>query len=102
MKKPTFAIRKWLVRGLMVVGAIIGVTACQHSHKQHHKSHKKHHQSEESSMSSSEDESSDIEVIEDVYGPPSEEIETVYGPPVEDLEPVDPDFDDEPVPLDEN
>ena len=86
MKKTTFTIRKWLVRGLVVVGAMIGVTACQHT--------KKYNLDDDESISSSKSsevsdvsEVSDISVVEDVYGPPVEEIddmrsvETVYGPP---------------------
>ncbi len=89
MRKSTLTIRKWLVRGLVVVGALIGVTAC-------HSSHKKHCNSDaDESLSSSE--SSEISVVEDVYGPPIEEVETVYGPPsyFDDTE-VEPEIVDEP------
>ena len=89
MKKTTFTIRKWLVRGLVVVGAMIGVTACQHT--------KKYNLDDDESISSSKSSEvsdvsevsdiSDISVVEEVYGPPVGEIddmrsvETVYGPP---------------------
>ncbi len=83
MKKPTFVIKKWLVRGLVVIGAMIGITACQHT--------KKYNLDDDASISSSESsENSDISEVsdiseisdvEDVYGPPIEDIETVYGPP---------------------
>ena len=86
MKKPTFVIRKWLVRGLVVIGAMIGITACQHA--------KKYNLDDDESISSSKSSEnsdiseiskisdiSDISVVEDVYGPPVDEIETVYGPP---------------------
>ena len=89
MKKTTFTIRKWLVRGLAVVGAMIGVTACQHT--------KKYNLDDDESISSSKSSEvsdvsevsdiSDISVVEEVYGPPVGEIddmrsvETVYGPP---------------------
>ena len=81
MKKSTFIIKKWLVRGLVVVGALIGVTSCHHA--------KKHHSSDadESLSSSATSEVSDVSVVEDVYGPPIEdiegisEVEVVYGPP---------------------
>lgn len=103
MKKPTFVIRKWLVRGLVVIGAMIGVTACQHT--------KKYNLDDDESISSSEasDASdSDISVVEDVYGPPVEDIEevssveVVYGPPsyFEDSERV-PKIDDEIMPSEE-
>ena len=81
MKKSTFIIKKWLVRGLVIVGALIGVTSCHHA--------KKHHSSDadESLSSSATSEVSDVSVVEDVYGPPIEdiegisEVEVVYGPP---------------------
>ena len=89
MKKTTFTIRKWLVRGLVVVGAMIGVTACQHTKKYNlddDESISSSKSSEDSDISEVSD-ISDISVVEDVYGPPVEEIddmrsvETVYGPP---------------------
>ena len=88
-----------MVRGLVVVGALIGLTACQSTHKKHHNTHKKHYQEDESSISDDESESSEIEVIEDVYGPPVDEVETVYGPPsyFDDIE-GKPDLIDEPMP----
>ena len=84
MKKSTFIIKKWLVRGLVVVGALIGVTSCHHA--------KKHHSSDadeslSSSATSEVSDVSDVSVVEDVYGPPIEdieeisEVEVVYGPP---------------------
>lgn len=81
MKKSAFVIKKWAVRALVVVGAMIGISSCSDNSK-------KNSQSNESPES---DKQSDIEVVEDVYGPPIEDIgphETVYGGPVEDLEPV--------------
>lgn len=83
MKKPSFVIKKWLVRGLVVIGAMIGVTACQHT--------KKYNLDDDASISSSKSsENSDISEVsdiseisdvEEVYGPPVDDIETVYGPP---------------------
>ena len=83
MKKPTFVIKKWLVRGLVVIGAMIGVTACQHT--------KKYNLDDDSSISSSKSSEnsgisevsdiSEISDVEEVYGPPVDVIETVYGPP---------------------
>lgn len=83
MKKPTFVIKKWLVRGLVVIGAMIGVTACQHT--------KKYNLDDDSSISSSKSSEnsgisevsdiSEISDVEEVYGPPVDDIETVYGPP---------------------
>ncbi|MBO4721747.1 MAG: hypothetical protein J5629_02310 [Muribaculaceae bacterium] len=89
MKKTTFTIRKWLVRGLVVVGAMIGVTACQHTKKYNLDNDESISSSKSSEVSDVSEVSdiSDISVVEDVYGPPVEEIddmrsvETVYGPP---------------------
>ena len=80
MKKTTFTIKKWLVRGLVVLGAVIGVTACHHTKKCSVDDDKSVSSSESSDISEASD-VSDISVVEDVYGPPVEEIETVYGPP---------------------
>jgi hypothetical protein len=95
MKKYTFIIKKWLVRGLVVIGALVGVTACQHSCKKSHNS-----DADESLSSTAASEKSDVSVVEDVYGPPIEdieEVEVVYGPPsyFEDKE-ADPVIIDEP------
>ena len=86
MKKPSFVIKKWLVRGLVVIGAMIGVTACQHT--------KKYNLDDDSSISNSKssensgisevsdiNDISEISDVEEVYGPPVDDIETVYGPP---------------------
>ena len=80
-----------------MVGALIGVTACQHSCKKHH------HSDDDESVSSST--SSDISVVEDLYGPPIDEfddmssVEVVYGPPsyFDEIE-GKPDIVDEPLP----
>ena len=103
MKKSTFIIKKWLVRGLVVVGALICVTSCHHA--------KKHHSSDadeslSSSATSEVSDVSDVSVVEDVYGPPIEdisEVEVVYGPPsyFEDQE-AKPAIIDEPQPSESN
>lgn len=79
MKKTTFIIKKWVVRSLVALGALIGVTACLHSCKKSH-----NRDTTERLSSTSVSENSDVGVVEDVYGPPIEdieEVEVVYGPP---------------------
>ena len=84
MKKSAFLIKKWGVRAMVAVGSLFGISLFSCTPSQSH---------DDSSASASEDKKSDVEVVEDVYGPPVEDIddissyETVYGPPVEDLEP---------------
>lgn len=96
MKKSAFVIKKWAVRALVVVGAMIGISSCGDNNKENS-------QSNESPKS---DDSSDIEIVENVYGPPIEDIgphETVYGGPVEDLEPVSaPALDEVEEPISDN
>ena len=80
------------MRGFVVVGALVGITACQHS--------KKYNLDDDESLSSSE--SSDISMVEEVYGPPIDEIddvsplEVVYGPPSDFIDPESVSYIDEP------
>lgn len=67
MKKVSFNIKKWSVRSMVAIGAMLGLSACGGN----------------SSTTSS---------VEAVYGPPPEmekeieQVEDVYGPPVKDFE----------------
>ena len=62
MRKITFNIKKWMVRTLMAVGSLVGITACTHPKI-----------------------GDIVHRGEKVYGPPPVDInvvEDVYGPPV--------------------
>lgn len=85
MKKVSFNIKKWTVRSMVAIGAMLGLSACSNN------------SSTNSTVvlygppSMLED---DMEQVEDVYGPPVEDIgdeiepvEVVYGPaPVEEFD----------------
>ena len=68
MKKVSFNIKKWAVRLMVAIGAMLGLSAC-----------------------SSSGSSSSTSSVVHVYGPPPdvekeiEQVEDVYGPPVEDI-----------------
>ena len=84
MKKSTFIIKKWLARGLVVAGALIGVTACHHSKKPINSD------ASESLSSSATSEPSDVSPVEDVYGPPSYFDDQEAAPTIVDEQPTGP------------
>ena len=87
MKKVSFNIKKWSVRSMVAIGALLGLSACSSSGGSSSKSL-------ECVYGPPPDVEKEIEQIEDVYGPPIEDIgeeiepvEVVYGPaPVEDID----------------
>ena len=83
MKKISFQVKKWTVRALVTAGAMLGLSACSGS------SNSSGSSAPEVVYGPPPEVEKEIEVVEDVYGPPVEEIdsavEVVYGPSVEDI-----------------
>lgn len=90
MKKPSFIVRKWMVRAMVTVGAALGFSSCNHYPG-------------ETVYGPPPSDGSSIETTEDVYGPPVEDlnsvstVEVVYGPPSDFV-----DQEVEPVVIDES